>query len=168
MNRQQKRKKEKIERMMKLKNVEPQTKNPMVFGMFYKDNKKEGFGFTINNMNGENETLMSTIVGIHNDIEDNYDSWSLMGIVNDSEIKEKLNRSLSFWNKYQRIEGRVDNPKPSDELKQELKFDFSDPNFVEHLFNIHYGIFHLLKTGEIQNDEWNGFLFMNKHQNVNN
>ena len=147
---------------MKTKNVKPKIINPLFFGMFYKDNKKEGFGLTIRNFDGENENLMDTMVGIYKRIESSYDSMLSMGIVKDSETREKLYRSIGFWNKYQRIEGRVDNPKPSDSVTQDLKFDFSDRNFVEHLFNIHLGIFHLLKTGEIPNDDWNGFLFMNK------
>lgn len=147
---------------------ELKTKNPLFFGMFYKDNKKEGFGLSIRNIDEENEQLMDSILDIHKRIESSYDSMLSMGNVKDSEIKEKLHRSISFWNKYQRIEGRVDNPKPSDKVKQELRFDFSDPNFIEHLFNIHFGIFHLLKIGEIPNDDWNGFLFMNQKETIKN
>tara|TARA_B100001057_G_C22634373_1_gene865655 strand:+ start:88 stop:510 length:423 start_codon:yes stop_codon:yes gene_type:complete len=126
------------------------------FSMYYKDNKKEGFGLRIHN-HGEKhiERIIRTLDDIYNHCETLYpsDTSSIKG------VKKHLEKRISDWNTYQNLKGRVDNP--IETSIHPFKFDFTHEKFIRMVIDIMYGIYFLLKRGYIKNDKWNGFQFIN-------
>jgi hypothetical protein len=141
---------------------------PTMFGMYYKDNTEEGFNLVVKDSNG-NE-IIEQLMRCFNDVKSCYRK-EIKGVLNKEkgykdglksltkDVKYNLELGIENWNEIQNINSRDKG------LTYNLILDFSEKNFCRIVFHIMYGIYFLVQQGLIVDDNYNGFMFMNKTLN---
>ena len=163
MTRQQRRKLEKD----KLKG---KSSLPTMFGMYYKDNSEEGFNLVVNEFDVDGKEIIERFMRCFNGVQSCYRK-EIKGVLNNEmrykdglksltkDVKHNLELGIENWNKIQNINSRDKG------LTYKLELDFSNDNFCRIVFHIMYGIYFLVQQGLIVDDNYNGFMFMNKTLN---
>lgn len=169
MTRQQRRKMEremKKEEKRRRSGITPVLTNPYketnkkglethLFGVYYKDDKDEGFNFVVDDGNPE---LLHHMLTMFETVKQCFDKTH--HLVSVKEVESNLQNGISFWNDYQNCHDRNPN------IRYSIRVDLSNRELVESLFFILYGVYHLVQTGVIEDDNYNGFNFLRTYKKV--
>tara|TARA_R110002111_G_scaffold180643_1_gene246258 strand:+ start:774 stop:1283 length:510 start_codon:yes stop_codon:yes gene_type:complete len=139
---------------------------PLMFGMYYKDNIEEGFSLVVNGLDNGNKQIIERLMLLYDGCEKVYQEGQndvrnkiVTQIQLSSLVKENLELGIKNWNKIQNITTR-------NRKIYSITIDFSNKDFIQTLGIIMYGIYFLIQQGEIVDDNYNGFYFMNQYKMV--
>lgn len=140
---------------------------PSLFGMYYKDNTEEGFNLVVDDFSKENEPLIDDLMKMFRLVQECFEKEMVRISRKDTgieyltkSVKYNLELGIENWNTIQGISSREKG------LVYGLTIDFGDRFFTETLFHIMYGIYFLVQVGDIIDDNYNGFHFMNQYERV--
>ena len=154
----------------KQKNIVKET-TPLLFGMYYKGNTEEGFNISVSELNVGGKEIIKEFMRTFNQVQSCYRK-EIKGVLNKEDgykdglkyltksVRYNLELGIENWNVIHNITSRDKG------LEVQHVIDFSNKDFCESLFHIMYGIYFLVQKGEIIDDNYNGFQFMNQYQMV--
>jgi hypothetical protein len=127
----------------------------LLFGVYYKDDKDDGFNLVVDDTNPE---LLQYMLSMFDSVQQCFDETHHLVSVN--EVCSNLEEGIRLWNDFQNCHDR------NQKINYKIRIDLSNHEMVYSLFFIMYGVYHLVQLGVIKDDNFNGFHFVKTYRKV--